>query len=117
MELPTVGQRVTGQVVWHADHNQQVGVMLSEWSWHENWLPRFAECLGQLVAGHITKVAPIGVFVRIADCVEGLVPFTEPVEDLAEAVREGQEISVQIIAVDLERSRVLLSAKLVSRSS
>ncbi|MEV5122056.1 hypothetical protein AB0K49_04495 [Streptomyces decoyicus] len=40
------GQRVTGQVVWHADHNHQVGVMLSEWSWQENRLLRFAERLG-----------------------------------------------------------------------
>ncbi|MEV7383561.1 S1 RNA-binding domain-containing protein [Streptomyces lydicus] len=117
MELPTLGQRVTGQVIWHADHNHQVGITLSEWSSHEDLLPRFAERVGQVVAGHVTKVAPIGFFVRIASCVEGLVPLTEPVEDLAEAVHEGQLIFVQIIAVDLERSRVLLSPNLASRSS
>ncbi|WP_184503229.1 hypothetical protein [Streptomyces botrytidirepellens] len=48
---------------------------------------------------------------RIADCVEGLVPLTEPGADLAKIVRGDQDISVRIIAVDLERTRVLLSAE------
>ncbi|MFF3432526.1 hypothetical protein [Streptomyces sp. NPDC002602] len=47
MELPTVGQCVTGEVVWHADHNHQVGVVLGEWAEHEDLLPRFR--VGQIV--------------------------------------------------------------------
>ncbi|MFV5997775.1 S1 RNA-binding domain-containing protein [Streptomyces sp. NPDC056231] len=111
MELPTVGQLVTGAVVWHDEHNHQVGVVLREWAEHEELLPRFVERVGQVVTGRVTKIAPIGFFVRIADCLEGLVPLTEPVTDLAKIVREGQDISVQIIAVDLERARILLSSE------
>ena len=119
LELPVVGQRVTGEVSFHAEYNHQVGVVLTEWAEHEDLLPRFAERVGQVVAGRVTKIAPIGVFVRIADCVEGLVPRTElpgPVTDPTETLRtetfrEGQEVSVRITTVDLERSRILLSAE------
>ncbi|MFD7499898.1 S1 RNA-binding domain-containing protein [Streptomyces sp. NPDC059850] len=110
MELPTVGQLVTGEVVWHAEHNHQVGIVLREWAEHEDLLPRFLERVGQVVTGCVTKIASIGFFVRIADCVEGLVPLAEPDVDRAEVVREGQDEWVRIVAVDLERGRVFLSA-------
>jgi small subunit ribosomal protein S1 len=110
-ELPTVGQLVTGQVVWHAEHNHQVGVVLREWAEHEDLLPQFVERVGEAVTGRVTKIAPTGFFVRIADCVEGFVPRTEPATDLAQSVREDQEVTARIIAVDLEETRVLLSAE------
>ncbi|MFF3380416.1 S1 RNA-binding domain-containing protein [Streptomyces sp. NPDC002680] len=111
MELPTVGQHIVGEVVWHAEHNHQVGIGLREWREHEDLLPRFVERIGQVVAGRVTKIAPIGYFVRIADCVEGLVPLTEPVADLAKRVREGQDASVRIVAIDPEGRRVVLAAE------
>ncbi|WP_326795220.1 S1 RNA-binding domain-containing protein [Streptomyces sp. NBC_01808] len=111
MELPTVGQVVTGEVVWHAEHNHQVGVALREWAEHEDLLPQFVERVGQVVTGRVTKIAPIGFFVRIADCVEGLVPLAEPAADMAMSVREGQDVSVRIVAVDLDRTRVVLAAE------
>ncbi|WP_060179375.1 S1 RNA-binding domain-containing protein [Streptomyces sp. IMTB 1903] len=106
MELPAVGQHVTGEVVWHADHNHQVGVVLSEWAEHEDLLPRFRA--GQIVVGRITKIASIGVFVRLGDCVEGLVPLTG--QGLStEVFHEGQQMSVRIVTVDHERNRILLA--------
>ncbi|WP_188277531.1 hypothetical protein [Streptomyces sp. CBMA152] len=59
MELPAVGQRVTGDVVWHADHNHQLGVVLGEWTEHEDLLPRIL--VGQMADGRVTKIASIGV--------------------------------------------------------
>ncbi|MEU6861796.1 S1 RNA-binding domain-containing protein [Streptomyces sp. NPDC046876] len=106
MELPAMGQRVTGEVVWHAEHNRQVGVVLGEWAEHEDLLPRFR--VGQVVVGSVTKLASIGVFVRLADCVEGLVPFTGPAS-AAGTFSEGQEVSAQVVAVDHERNRILLA--------
>ncbi|GGQ89955.1 hypothetical protein GCM10010251_00010 [Streptomyces aurantiogriseus] len=32
MELPAVGSTVTGEVIWHADHNRQVKIKLDEWN-------------------------------------------------------------------------------------
>ncbi|MER6154273.1 hypothetical protein ABT147_01880 [Streptomyces sp. NPDC001868] len=64
LELPTVGQLVTGEVIWHAEHNHQVGIVLREWAEHEDPLPRFVERVGQVVTGRVTKIASIGFFVR-----------------------------------------------------
>lgn len=107
LDLPTVGRRVSGEVIWHAEHNHQVGITLTEWAQHEDLLPRFANRAGQVVTGRVTKLAPIGAFVRIADCVEGLV---RPEDLPGETVVEGQELPVTILGVDLERRRILLSA-------
>ncbi|MFE6869285.1 S1 RNA-binding domain-containing protein [Kitasatospora sp. NPDC057692] len=116
--LPAVGQRVTGEVVWHADHNHQVGVTLATWAHHEDLLPAFADRIGQVVNGRVTKTVPIGTFVRIAHCVEGLILRAELPDALAgdteQSVHEGREISVRILAVDLERRRISLSAKACS---
>jgi ribosomal protein S1 len=50
------------------------------------------------------------VFVRFADCVEGFVPRSElVVPDTAEGVREGQDMSVRIVAVVPERGRLGLT--------
>ncbi|WAZ24354.1 hypothetical protein STRCI_005766 [Streptomyces cinnabarinus] len=32
--LPALGSRVSGEVVWHTDHNHQVRIRLSEWIDH-----------------------------------------------------------------------------------
>ncbi|MFI9328551.1 S1 RNA-binding domain-containing protein [Kitasatospora sp. NPDC052868] len=113
--LPHVGEQVSGEVIWHADHNHQVKVRLTEWTSHEDLLPQFAARIGQIVTGHVTKLAPIGAFVRLADCVEGLVPLAElsdePAGDPAQAVYQGKELPVRILNVDLERRRIELSAR------
>ncbi|MEV4191206.1 S1 RNA-binding domain-containing protein [Streptomyces toxytricini] len=106
MELPGVGQRVSGTVVWHDERNCQVRISLREWAEHQDLSVRFVDRVGQTVAGRVTKIASIGYFVRIADCVEGLVP----VSGFVEGVREGQDVSVRIVSVDPERSRVILAA-------
>ncbi|MEY9873271.1 ribosomal protein S1 [Streptacidiphilus sp. MAP12-33] len=107
MELPQVGARVTGHVLWHADHNHQVKIKLTEWDDHADLLPPFADKIGETVTGQVTKLAPIGAFVRIADCVEGLVrPDDLPVEPVV----EGQELQITVLAVDLDQRRIYLSA-------
>ena len=105
--LPRVGERVSGTVLWHADHNHQVKIQLEEWVQHQDLLPRFADRVGQTVAGRVTKLASIGVFVRLADCVEGLV--RTDVAAPARSVHEGEDVMVRILAVDLERRQVSLT--------
>ncbi|MET8412983.1 S1 RNA-binding domain-containing protein [Streptomyces sp. NPDC005195] len=111
MELPTIGQSINGMVFAHVEHVQEVGVSLHEWTQHEDPLPRFTERVGHIVIGRVTKVGPLGFFVRVADCLEGLVPLTEPITDPAKSAREGQDISVQIVDVDLARARIVLAAE------
>ncbi|GAA2259075.1 hypothetical protein GCM10010430_48900 [Kitasatospora cystarginea] len=106
-ELPHVGDRVTGHVLWHADHNHQVKIQLTEWAEHADLLLPYPDKIGQAVTGHVTKLAPIGAFVRIADCIEGLV---RPERLSNVTVMERQELTVTTLGVDLERPRISLSA-------
>lgn len=107
MELPPLGARVTGHVLWHAGHNHQVKIKLTEWYEHADLLPPFADMISRTLTGQVTKLASLGAFVRIADCVEGLVRR----EHLPDGtIAEGQELPVTILGVDLERRRILLAA-------
>ena len=66
---------------------------------------------GQLVTGTITKIVPFGVFARIEDSFEGLVPSSElpswlqPMQNL----HEGQQLPLRILFIDAERHRMRLS--------
>ncbi|WP_371481172.1 S1 RNA-binding domain-containing protein [Kitasatospora sp. NBC_00315] len=118
LELPPLGRRVTGEVFGHSEHNRQVEVVLSAWASHEDLLPSFAERVGRVVTGRITKIVPVGLLVGLADCVAGLVPLSElPGPAAARTLREGGDIAVRVLAVDLVRRRVLLSAARVPRSA
>lgn len=79
---------------------------------------RYVEQLetGQTVAATVTRVMPYGAFARVADGVEGLIHISEIASergsDLNEAVRVGQVLRVRIVAIDRERRRLSLSARL-----
>ncbi|MDX3854166.1 hypothetical protein [Streptomyces sp. AK02-01A] len=36
LDLPVMGERVSGEVVSHAEHNHQVKIRLAEWAEHED---------------------------------------------------------------------------------
>jgi predicted RNA-binding protein with RPS1 domain len=73
--------------------------------------------LHQIVHGEVTKLAPFGAFVRIADGVEGLLHISElanwHVASPDEVVQVGDEIDVEIIEIDPARQRVGLSLRWV----
>ncbi len=73
--------------------------------------------IGQVLPGLITKLTRFGVFVRIAEGVEGLVRISEladrHVASPGEVVQVGDEIFVKIIDIDLNRRRISLSLKQV----
>jgi ribosomal protein S1 len=68
---------------------------------------------GQLLRGRVTKLVPFGVFVQVADGVEGLVHVRElgspPGAALEDVVKTGDEVSVIVTDVDRERRRLSLS--------
>jgi ribosomal protein S1 len=117
MQLPHVGERVTGSVLWHADHNCQVKLELTEWAEHEDLLPQFVDRTGEIVTGYVTKRASIGVFVRLADCVEGLIPADKLKASPAQVDRQGGEVSVQVVSVDLKHRRIRLALASASSST
>src|SRR5678810_201389 len=69
----------------------------------------------QIVPGKVTKLVPFGAFVRVEDGIEGLVHISELAErhvDIPEqVVSVGEEITVKVIDIDLERRRISLSLK------
>ncbi|MFD7771044.1 S1 RNA-binding domain-containing protein [Streptomyces sp. NPDC059787] len=75
----------------------------------------FAEriAVGRRLSGRVTKVLPFGVFVQVADGVEGLVRLPElsavPVENSEGVVRIGDELMVIVTDVDRDRRRLSLS--------
>ena len=76
---------------------------------------------GQTVTATITRVMPYGAFARIADGVEGLIHVSEIAAQRAgdppkEAVRVGDVLEVRIVAIDRERRRLSLSARLAERT-
>ncbi|MFJ5219721.1 S1 RNA-binding domain-containing protein [Streptomyces sp. NPDC088354] len=74
--------------------------------------------VGQTLHGQVTKVVPFGVFVEVADGVEGLVHLREltrmPVEPPENVLQVGDEVTVVVTEIDRERRRLALSRRHVS---
>ncbi|WP_257231886.1 S1 RNA-binding domain-containing protein [Streptomyces sp. Rer75] len=71
--------------------------------------------MGRRLQGQVTKLVPFGVFVQVAEGVEGLVPHQEltsaPVATPQEVVATGDEVTVTVTDVDRERRRLFLSRR------
>jgi small subunit ribosomal protein S1 len=71
--------------------------------------------IGEMIPGRVTKLVPFGAFVRVDDGIEGLVHISELAErhvDIPEqVVSVGEEITVKVIDIDLDRRRISLSLK------
>jgi len=71
--------------------------------------------VGDVVQGTITKLAKFGAFARIDDGIEGLIHLTELAEQAVEkpqdAVSEGQDVKLRVIAINSQRRRLGLSLR------
>ncbi|MGW3412985.1 S1 RNA-binding domain-containing protein [Streptomyces sp. NPDC000888] len=74
--------------------------------------------VGQTLRGKITKLIPFGVFVQVADGIEGLVHLQEltrtPLETPEGVFQVGDEVTVVVTEVDRERRRLALSRRQAS---
>ncbi|WP_405888245.1 S1 RNA-binding domain-containing protein [Streptomyces sp. NBC_01136] len=111
-EAVEAGQRITAEVLAAETRTGQVTLSLK--ALQEDPLVRFADHVGRVVTGPITKIIPFGVFVRLAPNVEGFLHVSEltdePVESPEQFVGEGELLTVKVAEVDLERHRVRLLA-------
>ncbi|MFC8245714.1 S1 RNA-binding domain-containing protein [Streptomyces chartreusis] len=77
----------------------------------------FAEgiVVGERLSGRVTKLVPFGVFVQLADGVEGLVHLSElsavPVAAPEDVVQVGDQLTVVVTDVDRDRRRLSLSLR------
>ncbi len=72
--------------------------------------------VGSQVEGPVTKIMNFGAFVQIADGIEGLVHISEITAERrlnhpSDALRAGQVVKAQILAIDLEKRQIKLSMK------
>lgn len=111
-EVVETGQRITAEVLIAETRQGQVAISLK--ALQENPLIRFADQAGQVLRGTVTKIVPFGVFVRVTPDVEGLLHVSEmtsePTATPDQLVREGDEITVRVAEVDIQRHRVRLCA-------
>jgi small subunit ribosomal protein S1 len=71
--------------------------------------------IGTLVRGTVTRLANFGAFVRLATGIEGLIHISElahkRVANVANILKEGEEVEVKILTVDRESQRIGLSLR------
>ncbi|MER7363839.1 S1 RNA-binding domain-containing protein [Nonomuraea wenchangensis] len=114
-EIVEVGQRVTCAVLGF--DTRQGEARLSLRALQPDPFQEFADAAreGQELCGTVTKLVPFGVFVRVAEGIEGLVPLDElvsmPVETPEQVVQVGDLVKVTIISLDCDARRLLLSRK------
>ncbi len=114
-EVVEIGQRVDVEVLDIDMDRERIALSLKA-TQDDPWR-HFAQTRapGQTLPGTVTKLVPFGAFVRIADGIEGLVHITElagqHVELPNHAVQVGDRITVQILDLDLQRRRILLSLR------
>jgi small subunit ribosomal protein S1 len=74
--------------------------------------------VGDLVKGHVTKIASFGAFVQLEDDIDGLVHISQISEDHVAKVKDklniGDEVEARVIKVDKVERRIGLSIKAVS---
>lgn len=119
-EVVKVGQKVTVEVLDVDNDRERISLSLK--ATQEDPWQRFARTHvpGQVVKGKVTKIVQFGVFVSVEDGIEGLVHISElanrHVENPETVVKQGEEIFVKVIDVDLDRRRISLSLKQADES-
>ena len=115
---PYVGKELEAKII-ELDKNRN-NVVLSRRAWLEqtqsevrqNFLTQLQK--GQIRSGVVSSIVNFGAFVDLGG-VDGLVHVSElswkHIEHASEVVEVGQEVTVEILEVDLERERVSLSLK------
>lgn len=116
-DVVRVGQEVEVVVLSVDRERRRIGLSMKRLA-KDPWLVvEESHYLGELVEGTVANLAKFGAFVRLDDGLEGLVHISEladlRIEDPAEAVRPGQRVAAEIIAIDAERRRLGLSIRRV----
>ncbi|MFG3589479.1 S1 RNA-binding domain-containing protein [Streptomyces sp. NPDC047990] len=113
-DVVSVGQKISAEILDVDLIRERVSLSLK--SLQEDPMRQFVQRVGQVTSGVVTKLAPIGAFVRIEareDGLEGLVHLTElsegHIDQPEDVVQVGDIVTVKILDVDLQRRRIALS--------
>ncbi|MDN6371751.1 MAG: 30S ribosomal protein S1 [Brevibacterium aurantiacum] len=115
---PYIGQQVEAKII-ELDKNRN-NVVLSRRAWLEQTQSAvrhdFLQTLqkGQVRPGVVSSIVNFGAFVDLGG-VDGLVPVSalawKPIDHPGEVVTVGDEVTVEVLDVDMDRERVSLSLK------
>jgi ribosomal protein S1 len=117
-DVVQVGQRVCCEFVQFDTWNLEARLSLR--ATQPDPFQAFADdvAVGRTLHGQVTTLVPFGVFVEVAEGIEGLVHLQEPRLPLPEApsdvVEVGDEVTVVVTAIDRERRRLSLSRRQAS---
>ncbi|MFC9473178.1 S1 RNA-binding domain-containing protein [Nocardia sp. NPDC056952] len=108
-DVVQVGQRVSGEFLqfdtWNAEARLSLRAM------RPDPFVAFAErtTVGRELHGHVTQLVPFGVFVRVADGIEGLIRGRDLTLPADEVVQIGDGVTVVVTHVDREKRQLFLS--------
>jgi small subunit ribosomal protein S1 len=114
-EVVEIGQRVLCEFLQFDTWNGEARLSLR--AMQPDPFLAFADgiAVGRTLRGQVTKLVPFGVFVQVADGVEGLVHLREltwpPVAAPEDVVRVGDQVSVVVTEIDRGRRRLALSRR------
>ncbi|ANS62373.1 putative ribosomal protein S1-like protein [Streptomyces lincolnensis] len=114
-DVVQVGQRVSCEFLQFDTWNLEARLSLK--AMQPDPFQAFADstAVGQKLQGQVTKLVPFGVFVQVADGIEGLVHLRELawtlVEDPSDVVHVGDTIAVVVTEIDQQRRALSLSRR------
>lgn len=116
-DILKVGQSITVYILSIDRERSRIGLSLKRLQPDPWQTVERDHYVGELAEASIANLAKFGAFARLDDGLEGLIHISElsdgHVEHPREAVRVGQRVTVEIIAIDPERRRVGLSIRRV----
>lgn len=122
-EVLKVGQQVEVRVISVDRDRKRIGLSIRQLL-EDPWIRKAKNLkVGQLVTGTITHLTKFGAFARLGDDpdLEGLIHISELSEQRIahpkEVVKEGEQLTLRIIKIDLERRRIGLSLKKVDSAA
>jgi len=115
-EVLEKGQEIECKVLSVDQQRRRIALgikQLSEDPWESDIPSKYQP--GQTITGTVTKLTNFGVFVGLENGLEGLLHISEISDDKVEnpeaVVKEGEEIEVRILRVDVEERKIGLSRR------
>jgi len=120
-EVLKKGDEIEAVVLEIDKTNQRIAVGLKQLS-EDPWsnIDKYYK-VGDLVTGHVTKLASFGAFVGLQHDIDGLVHISQVSEDRVEKIKNvlkvGQEVNARVIKIDKSDRRIGLSIKAANYSN
>ncbi|MEI7767276.1 MAG: S1 RNA-binding domain-containing protein [Phycisphaerae bacterium] len=115
------GDKISVMVLQVDRENKRVGLGLKQLS-KDPWTESSTKYpVGTTATGTVKKLLDFGAFVELEPGVEGMIHISElasrRIQRVSEVVKEGQSVTVKVIAVDADKRRISLSMAALEREA